>query len=286
MPEPRDIVLCADDFGMAADIDDGILSLIERGRLSATGCMVAGPAFAVDAPRLRAHADRIDVGLHFCLSDLPVLGHVPSLGVPDGTAAELGAVLQRAFMGKLDYDEIRAEIARQVDRFHAVMGRRPAFVDGHQHVHVFPVVRRALFSLFDDGTLHPGETWIRDCADRPLGILKRGVSAPKTLFIAALSAGIARAARARGIATNTAFRGITDFSGNPPFADLARKFLADAPDGTLMMCHPASPALAAPANDPIAAARRREYAYLSGNAFLEDLADADVRLVPRPLLGR
>ena len=286
MPEPRDIVLCADDFGMASDIDEGILALIERGRISATGCMVGGPAFATDAARLRAHVDRIDVGLHLCLSDLPVLGHVPSLGVPDGTPAELGSVLRRALMGKLDYDEIKAEIARQVDRFHAVFGRRPAFVDGHQHVHVFPVVRRALFTLFDDGTLHPGETWIRNCADRPLDILKRGVSAPKTLFIAALSAGIARAARDRGIATNSGFRGITDFSGNPPFADLVPKFLADAPDGTLMMCHPASPDVAALADDPIAAARRREYAYLSGNAFLENLADAGVRLVPRPNLAR
>lgn len=282
MPQPRDIVLCADDFGMSADIDEGILALVARGRLSATGCMVAGPTFEVDAPRLRAHADRIDVGLHFCLSDLPVLGHVPSLGVPDGTPAALGDVMRRAFLLKLDYDEIKAEIARQVDRFHAVMGRRPAFVDGHQHVHVFPVVRRALFSLFDDGTLHPGETWIRDCADRPLDIVKRGISAPKTLFIGMLSAGMARAARARGIVTNTGFRGITDFTGNPPFPDLMPKFLADAPDGTLLMCHPAAPTLPPASNDPIAASRRREFAYFSGDAFPADLAKAGLRLVPRP----
>ncbi len=282
MSVQRDIVLCADDFGMASDVDEGILSLVERGRLSATGCMVAGPTFQADAPRLRECSERIGVGLHFCLSDLPVLGPVPSLGVAPGTPAALGNVLKRAFTGALDYGEVRAEIGRQVERFSDVMGHRPAFVDGHQHVHVFPVVRRALFSLFDDGTLSAKETWIRHCADDPLSVIRRGISTAKTLFVGSLSHGMARRARARGIATNTAFRGITDFSGNPPYASLFPKFLEGAPTGTLVMCHPATPDLDAPPDDPIAAARRREFAYLSSDAFLADLASANVALVPRP----
>lgn len=282
MSVQRDIVLCADDFGMAADIDEGILSLVERGRLSATGCMVAGSAFETDAPRLRERAERIGVGLHFSLSDLPVLGHVPSLDVPPGTPAELGSVLKRALLGALDYGEVRAELERQVARFADVMGRRPAFVDGHQHVHVFPIVRRALFSLFDDGTLDARETWIRHCADDPIAVIRRGISTAKTLFVGTLSHGMARRARARGIATNTAFRGITDFSGNPPYAALFPKFLEGAPSGTLVMCHPATPDRDAPSDDPIAAARRREFAYLSSDAFLTDLAAANVTLVPRP----
>ena len=92
MADGGDLVLCADDFGLSADIDAGILALIERGRLSATGCMVAGPSFEADAPRLRRLADRVDVGLYLTLSDLPTLGDLSSLRRPASEPADLDKI--------------------------------------------------------------------------------------------------------------------------------------------------------------------------------------------------
>lgn len=284
MPQRHDLVLCADDFGLAADIDAGILALVAQGRLSATGCMVAGPAFEADAPRLRAFADRIDIGLHFALTDLPTLGDIASIRPPMSAPADLGTVMKRAFLGGLDYHEIKAEIGRQVHRFRAVMGRAPDFIDGHQHVHVFPVVRRALIDSFAEGTLSPGQTWVRSCEEDPIAVVRRGVSVAKTLLVAGLSVGLRGSARRHGITTNRGFRGITAFDAGPSFERAFPRFLDGTSDGALVMCHPASPDVAPDPNDPIAAARRREFAYLSGEAFPRDLERAGRRLtrMPRP----
>lgn len=271
----RSIVLCADDFGLSAAIDKGILDLVEAGRLTATGCMVAGESFERDAGALGAVANRIDVGLHLTLTQLPPLAAVPSIDTT-GAPASLGRVLGRSLAGRLAYAEIAAEIGRQVDRFRAVLGRDPDFVDGHQHVHVFPGVRRALFSLYDEGRLDARRTWLRDCRERPAAILRRGVEVPKALFIAALATGFGAQARARGIAVNQGFGGITAFRPETVAATFP-KFLGDLGARPLVMCHPADAAAPADASDPIDRARRAEYAYLSSDAFRAVLAASDVR---------
>lgn len=276
MTRDRAVVLCADDFGLSQAIDDGILALVARGRLTATGCMVAGPTFEADAGRLMGVADRIDIGLHFALTDLAPLGPISSLDA-EGRAASLGRVLSRSLTGRIDYEEIAAEIGRQVDRFRAVMGRDPDFVDGHQHVHVLPGVRRALFSCFDRGVLDARRTWLRDCREVPSTVWSRGVEAPKALFIAALASGFGRAARARGITVNVGFGGITAFDP-ARFSSTFPHFLERLGARPLVMCHPADPQAAADPSDPIDRARRAEYAHLASEAFERDLASAGVRL--------
>lgn len=272
----RSIVLCADDFGLSSAIDDGILALARRGRLTATGCMVAGPVFVADAERLKPLADRIDIGLHFALTDLAPLGPIACLDAGEAPAS-LGRVLSRALTGRIDDGEIAAEIGRQVDRFRVAIGRDPDFVDGHQHVHVLPGVRRALFAMFDRGVLDARRTWVRDCSERPWAILARGVEAPKALFISALAAGFGRAARARGITVNAGFGGITAFDP-ARFAATFPHFLDDLGARPLVMCHPADPTAAADPSDPIDRARRAEYTHLASDAFARDLAAAGVGL--------
>lgn len=276
MAERHQLILCADDFGLSPAIDDGILTLATAGRLTATGCMVAGPAFVADAARLKPFADRIDIGLHFALTDLAPLGAMPRFA-PDGRAPTLGSILARALTGRLDYREIKAEIGRQVAAFRTVFGRGPDFVDGHQHVHVLPTVRRALLDGFADGTLDPAATWIRDCSEAPWAIVRRGIEIPKALFISGLSAGLKRAANARGIRVNDGFRGITGF--DRPYRELFLAFLDGPGRRPLVMCHPAVGEGPLDANDPIAPARRREFGYLSSEAFAADLAARGLGLV-------
>ena len=272
MQTVRPFVMCADDFGLSSAIDDGILALAERGRISATGCMPAGPAFAADAPRLRALADRLDVGLHFALTDLPPFAPIASLD-PAGRPAALGEVLIRSLTGRIDYREITAEIGRQVDRFRAAIGREPDFVDGHQHVHVFPGVRRGLFEAFDRGILDARRTWVRDCREPAGRILARGVEPAKAAFIALLSRGVAGTAARRGVTVNDGFGGITAFRPEA-VAETFPRFLAGLGRRPLVMCHPALPEAPADPADPIDRARRAEFAYLSGDAFARDLGAA------------
>lgn len=273
----RDLVLCADDFGLSSEVDEAILALIEAGRLTATGCMVAGETFERDAPRLAALASRADIGLHFALTDLPPIGPMPSFA-PDGRPPRLGAVLSKALTARLPYGEIKAEIGRQIGRFREVFGRIPDFVDGHQHVHVLPQVRAALFAAFDEGLLDPHRTWVRDCHEPATTIVKRGIEVPKTLFVSVLSAGMAREAAARGIRVNDGFRGVTAFATDQSYRTNFRRFLEGAGERPLAMCHPAVPGGTVRDVDPIAGARRDEWAYFSGENFPADLAAAGVRL--------
>ena len=59
------ITLCADDFGIAPGVDDGIMALAESGRLTAVSCMTVLPRWPAAAQRLVALASRVDIGLHF-----------------------------------------------------------------------------------------------------------------------------------------------------------------------------------------------------------------------------
>lgn len=277
-PTNRALVLCADDFGLSQEIDEAILALIAAGRLTATGCMVAGATLVEDAPRLARLSDSVDIGLHFALTDLAPLGPMPSFA-PGGRPQGLGSVLARGLTGWIAYAEIKAEIGRQIGRFREVFGRSPDFVDGHQHVHLLPVVRNALLDTFADGTLDRSVTWLRDCHEPFAAIVDRGIEVPKSLFISTLSMGMAAAARGRGVRVNDSFRGITAFAADQSYRANFLRFLDGAGVRPLVMCHPAMPGLAAFPDDPITAARHDEYVYFSGEDFPADLAAAGVRLV-------
>lgn len=277
------LVLCADDFGLSESVDRAILDLVARGRLSAVSCMVGGPSLTATARDL-GRSDGVHVGLHLTLTTLPPLGPLPELA-RDGRAPALGGLIARSLCGMLDYAEIKAEVGRQIARFGEIFGRAPDFVDGHQHVHVLPTVRRALLSHVAEGRLPAGRFWIRSCEEPWPEIRRRGVEVRKAAFIAALSKGLAAEAQRAGAAANDSFRGVTNFRADPPFRSAFRAFLTGPGARPLVMCHPGLSGFAPDPTDPIAEARMREYAYLSSDAFAEDLDAAGVRIAPFPSSG-
>ena len=56
-PPPARFVLCADDFALSPGVSRGIIDLIARGRLSATGCMTVSPFWPEHAEWLRPLAE-------------------------------------------------------------------------------------------------------------------------------------------------------------------------------------------------------------------------------------
>jgi len=280
MPDATMLQLCADDFGLSEGVDQAVLALIADGRLTATSCMMAGRALERDAAELVRQRSRADIGLHLTFTDLAPLGAMPTVA-PDGQPPALKDLMRRAFTGRLDTTEIGREIGRQIDRFEAIFGFPPDFVDGHQHVHVLPIIRAALLDQFRNGRL-PHTTAIRNCAEPVASILRRGVEVPKALLISGLSTGIATAARRLDVPTNDSFRGITAFSTDRAFGATFRRFLTGPGMSPLAMCHPALPGFAPDPTDAIPVARTLEYAYFSSEAFLDDLTASGVSLGRRP----
>lgn len=274
------IVLCADDYGLSPGIGTAIRDLIARGRLTATSCMTGGPHWPAEAALLKPLRDRADVGLHLTLTDQAPLGPMPDLA-PEGRLPSLGALLRRALLRRLDGGEIAAELERQLDAFEQAMGGPPDHVDGHHHIHQLPVVRDAVAALM--GRRLP-KAWARRCDEPIPALLATGVAPLRAAVISLLGRRWHRLAEARGIPGNHGFRGVRDFT-EPEFGPLFRLWLAGAPDGCLIMCHPGAVDAALEAVERMTVPRAEEYAWLAGDEPPRLLVAAGARLVRFGELG-
>jgi predicted glycoside hydrolase/deacetylase ChbG (UPF0249 family) len=143
----RQLLVIADDFGIGPATTAGILRLAGKGVVTGSVLLVNSPyaADAVDAWRRRGCP--MDLGWHPNLTlDAPVLppGRVPSLVGPDGRFWPLRDFLGRWLLGRLDADDIEAELQAQYDAFVDLVGAPPDFVNTHQHVGLFPPVGEML----------------------------------------------------------------------------------------------------------------------------------------------
>lgn len=262
------VILCADDFAMTRGISNGILALAEAGRLSATSAMVNMPHWPDVAARAVALRDRFALGLHLNLTFGAPLGAMPKLA-PSGELPPPEKVVGRAVSRAIDTLEVAGEIKRQLDRFEAVAGAPPDFVDGHHHVHALPGVRDALLGVLAR-RFPAGGPLIRDPADKFLAILRRRVVAGKALTAAALALGFRRQAEAAGFATNRGFSGYSTF-GALPYGEEFKTFLIEPGPRPMIMCHPGLADDELAAADEIADRRPQELAFLANHAGLPDL---------------
>jgi hypothetical protein len=260
----RHIWLCADDYGIAPGVNAGIRELILRGRLNATSVMTAAPHLSADEvdalEALNAGKKRVAIGLHVTLTapfaplsaDFAPLRESRFLPHPD---------LMRAGMTRrLDRERLAIEIATQLRAFVDGFGHLPAFLDGHQHVHLFPQVRDAFLKVTAE--IAPN-AWVRQCGRARSA---RRLRNRKALALDVLSVGLRRKATRLGLATNPAFAGAYDFNKGD-FAALFPRFLAGLPDGGLVMCHPGFVDAELERLDSLTRQREREYAYFSSEQF-------------------
>lgn len=254
-------ILCADDFAMTEGVSRSILELLGHGRLSATSAMTSRPHWRRLAPELAAFSGKADLGLHLNLTCAAPLSAMPRLA-PGGTLPVLKELARAAVSSAAVRAEIAAEIARQLDAFEDALGRPPDFVDGHQHVHVLPGVRRALLDHLAR-RYRAGSLYLRDPADRVAAIRARGVAVAKALVIAGLATGFRRAALRREFPVNRGFSGVAPFDPGRDFgADMQRFLIAPGP-AHLVMCHPGFVDAELEGLDPVVATRPVEHAALA-----------------------
>jgi len=274
--EPTPIVLCADDYGFSPGVSSAIRDLIDRGRLSATSCMTMSPFWPDHASWLKPYADQADIGLHLTLTEHRPLGPMPRTA-PDGRLPQLPVLMRRSFSGRLDANEIDSEVNRQLDAFERAFGRPPSHIDGHQHIHQLPTVRKAVVRAV--ATRYKGQKiYVRLCNDNSFAILKRGISIPKAVLISGIGRSLRRLAQKHTIAGNSSFRGVYDFSDRVPFGTLMDRFVEDIPPKGLVMCHPGIPDDELRALDPVVDQRRVEYDWLGGHGLPKLLAKQNLRL--------
>jgi predicted glycoside hydrolase/deacetylase ChbG (UPF0249 family) len=273
----RRIWLCADDYGISPGVNRAIRDLIERGRLNATSVMMVGPAIErgeIDALQAAAKASpRCAIGLHVTLSApfRPLTMHFRPL---DGDMfMPFPTLLRAGLMRRLDREFFRNEVKAHLAAFAAAFGRTPDFVDGHQHVQLFPQVRDGFIDAVCE--LAP-KAWVRQ-GGRDLPLAQR-LASPKALVLDVLSAQFRRRAGGAGLSFNPAFAGAYDFTRAADFGELMRQFLEGLPDGGLVMCHPGFVDEILVSLDPMTDVREREHAYLKSDAFPKLLAASNSTL--------
>jgi predicted glycoside hydrolase/deacetylase ChbG (UPF0249 family) len=274
---PRRFWLCADDYGLSPGVNRAIRDLVERGRLNATSVMVVGPAIGRDEvatlQEVAANSPRCAIGLHATLTApfRPLTMHFKP--VDGGMFPPYPKLLRGGLLRRLDPEIIRAELMVQLAAFRELFGRAPDFVDGHQHVQLFPQVRDAFLAAVKEAVPH---AWVRQ-GGRNQPVAKR-LGAPKALLLDILSAQFRKRAARADIAFNPAFAGAYDFSGEPDFGALMRQFLDSLPEGGLVMCHPGFVDETLLSLDSLTTQREHEYAFLAGEDFPRLLAVNKVTL--------
>jgi len=268
----RRIILCADDYGISPAVSGAIRDLVARRRINATSVMVVAPSFSRgEAVALRqAAGDHAAIGLHLTLTApyRPASQHFAPLR--RGAFFPLASMARRGLSRALIPALLDAEIAAQVTAFHDAFGRAPDYVDGHQHIQVFPQISEALLRVVKHAAPH---AWVRQC-----GRAVRKNLEPKGLVLDALSRRLQRLAGAHGVPTNPAFAGTYAFRPGADFGKLFPQFLDGLPDGGVVMCHPGKVDAELSRLDPLTNLREREYAFFLDEAFPQMLAARGVVL--------
>lgn len=253
------IVLCADDYGQAEAISSGILALIEKQRLSATSCLVTAQNFAEQGKWLLPFRGKVGIGLHFNLTDGQALSK-------QMTFLPLSTLLLKASLRQLRQSDIEAELNAQIDRFNEIMGQLPDYLDGHQHVHQFPVIRDAVIKVYEE-RLRERKSYIRlvNMRIKPSDLV---FDFKKWVIFATGTWAFKRLLLSHNIPHNQSFAGIYSFKLSDDYRTRFQGFLSEIGEQGLIMCHPGL--LANDPHDPIASTREKELQYLESNAFIED----------------
>jgi predicted glycoside hydrolase/deacetylase ChbG (UPF0249 family) len=272
----RRIWLCADDYGISHSVNTAIRDLVLQGRINATSVMVVAPTFkrseALSLAILNAGTQRVAIGLHLTLTApfKPLsTGYAP---LRNDAFLPLKSTLRAAMLRMLRPEKVAVEVAAQIKAFEAAFGRLPDFIDGHQHVHLFPQIRDAVLNVARDRV---PDAWMRQCG-RLSSVARPGDR--KAWLLDHLSRTFRKRAKKLGVRVNPAFAGTYDFDARPDFPALFPGFLEALPEGSVVMCHPGHVDDELQRLDPLTTLREAEYKYFAGEAFLDVLAAKGVTL--------
>ncbi len=129
MAAPKHLIVNADDFGLSAGTNLGIIKAHEQGIVTSASLMVHGPA-AADAAALATAHPRLSVGLHADFAEWTYANETWQQRYERVPCDDAAAVAE--------------ELARQLELFRRLMGRDPTHLDSHQHLHRTEPVRSVM----------------------------------------------------------------------------------------------------------------------------------------------
>lgn len=141
------LVVNADDFGLDAPVNAGIVAAHTHGIVTATSLVAVGAAF-MDAVRWSREVPTLDVGVHLtAVGGRPLSGNRSSIADPSGRFPDDYGAFVRAWLGgRIRPADVQDEWAAQIERV-LQQGIRATHIDSHQHLHALPGLAERTFEL-------------------------------------------------------------------------------------------------------------------------------------------
>ncbi|MDD8025185.1 MAG: ChbG/HpnK family deacetylase [Acidobacteriota bacterium] len=227
------IIINADDFGLCACVNEGIIEAHRNGALSSATLMANMPGFD-QAVALSRENPRLGVGIHLNLvRGLPLspAARVSTLLGPDGRF--LGSpvkLMRRLAAGRASLAEVEVELRAQIEKTLAA-GLRPSHVDSEKHMHAYPPVFRTAARLAGEYGIG-GIRFIRE-----FRLSRHAAQSAKAVLLTLWSARARAAVREAGLVITDRFYGICN-SGRMTAADLRRLIGRSGRGSAEIMIHP------------------------------------------------
>lgn len=129
------LIIRADDFGIADSVTWGIMRGFNEGIITSTGVMTNMPSSEVACQQAKEHPEYcfgqdINIATGKCVADQSLL---PTMVDENGYFRRSPVIRKLIKEGKepFPYDEVYAEIEAQLLKFIKLVGRKPAYLNGH-----------------------------------------------------------------------------------------------------------------------------------------------------------
>ncbi len=219
------MILCADDFGLQADIDEAILELCALGKLSAVSCLVLFQRCCADRLReLRRFRERLDLGLHLCLTAEPAALSPRNNGAEPILFSSFTDCLRNTFGGTVGKARLLREISAQHETFVSMTGLDPDYIDGHLHIHQAPIVSEALIE-FVLSLPEKRRPYIRNTRMPVRQLRRHRLPWLKAWVVGKFGQRMADRLRSAGLRTNSGFAGIYGFERTRRFESYFPRFI-------------------------------------------------------------
>lgn len=211
----------ADDFGLTESVNDAIYDLITNKKLHSASLIVNG--CAVDsAVNLWKREQDFPIYLHLCLTEGPANDYkkattnlISKNGLMNISFLKLllASLLPKKNLYRKDLEvQLKSEIISQIKKFTALTGLRSISLDGHQHVHLIPLVLEIILDLKEEYSIN----WIRSTNESipsgiPLSIWAKTIyngGLTKWLILQTLSYLAKSKLKIYTIQTNSSFSGV------------------------------------------------------------------------------
>jgi predicted glycoside hydrolase/deacetylase ChbG (UPF0249 family) len=263
------LIVNADDFGISAGINRGILECVEKGIVRSASLMANMPA-AVEAASLALKTPSLGVGIHLnltCGKPLSTIGSVRSLVSDEGGFFPLSRLMRRLVFGRIALNEAEREFRAQIERARE-MGIRPTHLDSHQHLHFYPSLGKMVRKLAEEFRI----PWVRGSSSS----LLKGIYFPyKGLLKTAVLSQLRHFANGRqnGVRSPDRLLGVADVPrGDYPKA--VRFFLKNLEGVSELLCHPGYVDEELRRNDPWTEMREEELQTLTDPEIFREIEKA------------